>query len=447
MNEVLWKLSEIIVTFFQAFVVIRFICIFSNYDFSIVKNKLIYVCSGILLGVLLVMLNNLNIDNVILNGILVFSFSLYFLVFSLLFLDGTIAEKVFISIGTNICIILIITIAAVGANFITFINTGNLEIVNSNIELPQFLFLLIVSMLFVYVFELILKIRKKDYLKLKLFEWVIVLVVFLVSSVIFLLLQLTLLQSGIDNKYIYLIIISELGLIIINIFCFYAVAGLSKSNKAAIELELYKQQKVYEKQNAQNIVFQYDEQRRFRHDMKQNFIVIETLLKEDNKEELLKYIGKLSNETEILDIQVKTGNDYVNAILNSKISLAKKKDIRVLCSTINKFDGVEDIDICVLLGNVLDNAIEGCQPYDAEKPCIEINITSDDEKIIFLVKNTISHSIISSNKELISIKQDKENHGFGIKTIKHIAQKYKGNVNIYEEDNYFCCHILLYRKK
>ena len=72
-----------------------------------------------------------------------------------------------------------------------------------------------------------------------------------------------------------------------------------------------------------------------------------------------------------------------------------------------------------------------------------MNISADEYKYDFCVKNTISTSVLKNNPKLLTDKQNKKEHGLGVKIIKSIADKYEGKVDFYEESDEFCCRVIL----
>ena len=103
------------------------------------------------------------------------------------------------------------------------------------------------------------------------------------------------------------------------------------------------------------------------------------------------------------------------------------------------------MDLCTLLGNLLDNAIEAAEQCPPEKRLIEVKITSYDEKVVIHAMNSIISSVLNENSELKSTKKDPLEHGFGVKSIRLIAQKYAGTVNYFEDDSTLSCRVVLYR--
>ena len=246
-----------------------------------------------------------------------------------------------------------------------------------------------------------------------------------------------------DQYHARLIVAAELGIITLNIVSFYMTHSLSKSNAETENLRMLHQQEEYRINYAENVKEQYEEIRRIRHDMKQNLAVISALYREHKYDEASKFAGRVSDNLEKIEMVVDVNNDFINAILNSKLTIASEYGIRVMCTSSNNIDGIDDIDLCNLLGNILDNAIE------AAKCCkngyIEVSIRSDENKVLVIVSNTISESVIKRNNELKSTKKNTQRHGYGVKTIRSIAEKYNGSAKFYEEGELFYCQVMMYK--
>ena len=99
-----------------------------------------------------------------------------------------------------------------------------------------------------------------------------------------------------------------------------------------------------------------------------------------------------------------------------------------MCRTENNISGINSFDLCNLLGNILDNAIEGTQNV-VEGKFVEVVIRSDDFKLNICVSNSIQHYVLEFNKDLKTSKAARELHGLGIKTIRSLAEKYNGNAD------------------
>lgn len=434
----LWIGFEFLVTVFEAFVIMHFVCSFFDHSFSSQKGRTIYVCASVCYALMVLSINSItSYEDVI--GIV---YSAYILIFSIIFLRGKLFTKIFVSIFTDICLISISTFAV---NLTSVLFKNDVDTIYSENTLSRFLMIIIDQALLFYVFALLLKIFKRDRMSLGKKEWTFIITIFIVSFLSLAAIQITLQRNEFSEPYSGILMIAELGLILINIICFFMLSILNNSHKAAEELSVLKQQDEIRKQYAENVKYRYDEIRRIRHDMKQSYTVLETLLSEKRASEAMEYIraGRLAiAKTEVL---IDVGNDFVNSILNSKLSTAKQLGIEVICSSVKDISGIDAVDLCTLLGNLLDNAIEAAEQCLSENRLIEVKIANSDGKLIIQVTNSIKGSVLNENSKMISTKKNPLEHGFGVRSIRLIATKYSGTVNYYEEDNTLSCRVILYR--
>ena len=117
---------------------------------------------------------------------------------------------------------------------------------------------------------------------------------------------------------------------------------------------------------------------------------------------------------------------------------------RISCITVSDFDGINELDLCDLLSNILENAVTACRNMpEISNRFICLEISQDGSIYYFLVKNSIAESVLSYNPNLETTKIDKNVHGLGTAIIKDIANKYNGRYDFYELDNTFCCSVVL----
>ena len=134
----------------------------------------------------------------------------------------------------------------------------------------------------------------------------------------------------------------------------------------------------------------------------------------------------------------------VDAILNSKLSLMKSKGIEVSAKAIvPKELAVSEIDLCALIGNLLDNAMEAVlrQPEESEK-FVRVFIGILKEQLYVSVYNSTGCEIRKSGNRYVSVKKE-AHHGFGIDRIDRIVKKYNGFVNRQNEEGVFATEVLL----
>lgn len=232
--------------------------------------------------------------------------------------------------------------------------------------------------------------------------------------------------------------------LIIAVTCFYTMMSLGEYHRESEEMQLFKQQYEFQRKADEIVKRQYDEIRMIRHDLKQIYAVLLTLLSENKIAEAVEYLNKNRREIDKLEVLIDVGNDFVNAILNAKLNSAKSLGIEVRCC-VDKALSFEAADLCTLLGNMLDNAIEACGK--CTEKYIEINISARNEQCLITVLNSVEGDILKENSALATTKEDPELHGFGTRSILKIANKYDGNVRYFQEDNLFACEVLLLKNE
>ena len=434
----LWTGFEFFITVFEAFVIMHFVCAFFDHSFSSKKGRIIYICASVCYAFMVLTINSITSYE----GWIGVVYSIYILAFSLIFLRGKLLTKILISILTDICLI---SVSTFSVNLMSVVFKSNVDAIYSEKTLSRFLMIIIDQLILFYVFAVFLRIFKKSKMNFGKKEWTFIITIFMASFLSIAAIQITLQKNDLSEQYIGILMVAELGLILINIICFFMMSILNNSHKAAEELSILKQQDEIRKQYAENVKYRYEEIRRIRHDMKQSYTVLETLLSENRTEEAIDYIRSGRSAIAQTEVLVDVGNDFVNSILNSKLSTAKQLGIEVICSSVKDISGIEAVDLCTLLGNMLDNAIEAAQQCPPEKSLIEVKITSSEGKLVIQVTNSIKCSVLNENSELKSTKQNPSEHGFGVKSIRLIAQKYFGSAKYFEEDNTLSCRVILYR--
>ena len=200
----------------------------------------------------------------------------------------------------------------------------------------------------------------------------------------------------------------------------------------------------YMEQYVSNAKTQYEMIRKIRHDIKDQLTTVYDLLSNEKIEEAMGFIEQSSGIVKSTMTFVQTNNLVANAIINSKLSTASTLGIKVSCITVNDFVGINELDLCDLLSNTLENAITACKAMTSNSNrFIYLEISKENNIYTFIVKNSVGKSVISENPKLKTTKKDNVNHGLGTSIIKDIVNKYSGRYDYYEIDNAFCCSIIL----
>ena len=179
------------------------------------------------------------------------------------------------------------------------------------------------------------------------------------------------------------------------------------------------------------------EVRRTRHDMKNNMIYLKELLNTD-AEKARKFLDEYNGQSEATDEISKSGNLAVDALINYKNMTAREKGITIhLESQIPAELPYESTDLSIILGNLLDNAIEATEKLEVEKD-IFVSLMYRKEKLLIKVRNPYTGDLKKDRAgDYISEKKDRENHGIGLKSVRKVVEKYEGVMEIHTEDQIF----------
>ena len=150
----------------------------------------------------------------------------------------------------------------------------------------------------------------------------------------------------------------------------------------------------------------------------------------------------MTNKIENIANTVYTESIVLNAVLNTKITAMKELGIQWYCNVAIDVKKINEVDVSVILANLLDNAIEACKKNTQER-MIKIMLREQKNMIHVQVTNTIEQSVLEENAGLKTTKKDKKKHGYGILSVKKLAQEHDGLVKHYEEGNEFVTQVLL----
>ncbi len=178
------------------------------------------------------------------------------------------------------------------------------------------------------------------------------------------------------------------------------------------------------------------------HDLKHQ---IAYLRSEEDPQKRGEFLDHMEEDIRQYESQNKTGNKVLDTILTSKSMTCQKDGISLTCvadGTLLEF--IDVMDLCSILGNALDNAIE-CERKvdDPEKRLIHVAIFSEKNFLIMRFENYFEGNLEMQNGSPATTKEEKEFHGYGLKSIQYTANKYHGAANISTRDNWFELKILI----
>ncbi len=186
----------------------------------------------------------------------------------------------------------------------------------------------------------------------------------------------------------------------------------------------------------------YMNMRGWRHDYHNHLQVIKAQLALGKLAETKRYLDELERDLDRVDTYVKSGNLMVDAILNSKLSLAEQKRIPVNCKAqIPEKVLVEDVDLCIILGNLLDNAMEACEQIAEKQRFLRIYMNVNKSQLYLSVQNAAKEEPDFNERNYISNK--KGSHGFGMKRVRAAVEKYDGYLHLANEPGIFAAEVTM----
>lgn len=233
-------------------------------------------------------------------------------------------------------------------------------------------------------------------------------------------------------------VFSRLFMVLTGFFICHSVSAdfIFFQEKQAIEEQL-RQQKLYYSAMQQNL----EDARRQRHDFKHHLITIQHYIETDNKDGLREYCGELQLQNETQDPIIYSGNGAADGVIYYYRNQCMQKDIRFLFQGSIHSDGIADTDLCVILGNALDNALTGCMTVTGER-FISVTVRSEKQLLSLVIQNSFDGTVEEREGKLLSRKR-KDREGVGLRSMRTICRKYGGMMEHSWEGNIFRVSIYL----
>lgn len=301
--------------------------------------------------------------------------------------------------------------------------------------LGRYLGMIGTDLIYLWLICLMHRIINKKIRDLPVKYWILIITIPIIS--IFLL-QTILEGFAADKSYNYISLgFSLIGIIFINILMF----NFFESYEDKIKLNYLETLKQQEQENYKLLTLSYQQVREFKHDIENQFSVLKDMLENNDTDAAKEYLVKLGSFVRLANRLCYTGNNSVDSIINIKGSLARTYDIEFICK-VNIITSIKanELELCRIIGNGLDNAIEGCQRTDAPHKHIWISLTEEREKLFLVITNSsdkVDTSVLSSTKK------EKGLHGIGVSSIKSSVDRLGGLVNFDYEDGIFKLSIMV----
>ena len=242
---------------------------------------------------------------------------------------------------------------------------------------------------------------------------------------------------GEEEPYLYLfnhwqlLVMQFFGLL--SVFCIlFSYKKLQQNFRLSTELSLLEQEEHSLNQYVEEAKTRYDETKSFRHDIRNHIAVVKKLLQSGKVEEAVSYMEDMDDMAEKMSFPCSTNNPVVDILVGNKLGIAKSMGIDVDCSLLLPYPcSLRDIDICIILSNALDNAIQAVKRLDAGmEKYIQVSGRIQGDFLMMEVENSF-HGKGAFKK------------GTGLSNVKKVAEKYGGAMSIETQENKFVLHVLL----
>ena len=267
------------------------------------------------------------------------------------------------------------------------------------------------------------------------------LVIIPLSSIVICCIAINIIQNSRNNLVNIMCLVIIIMTITSNILMFKMFFKVIDTLSDNYEKEMLLQEAEAKEQYYQEIEQSNREVRKIKHDLKNMLLAI--CGKSKNKNEISEEIYKIMKELDESDKKIYTSNVVINTIINHKISQAEnlniKTDVNIKVSRTVSFDYK---DAGILLGNILDNAIEACEGVNKEERWIKISMFHQKNTLFIKVCNSKTKEPVNINKS--SKQRDLYNHGIGVSSIESITKKYDGYVEFADKGEKFEVDVSLY---
>ncbi len=233
--------------------------------------------------------------------------------------------------------------------------------------------------------------------------------------------------------------------VLIQVYCvtfLYMQAELFKSSEIKQELGMMKQLWYQQKKQYEIAKDQMNVIDRKCHDLKYQVAAMRNM---DNPQERDATLKELEKSIRIYDSLVKTGNEILDTLLSEKSLVCEARDIAIHCVIDgSKLSFMDSVDIYALFGNAIDNAIECVEQFaDHEKRFIDVSVAQKQQLLYIRISNPVLENPVYEGGLPKTTKKDKQYHGIGLKSIRHIAEQYQGQIHVGTEMNCFILEILI----
>lgn len=232
-------------------------------------------------------------------------------------------------------------------------------------------------------------------------------------------------------------VVNWLSYLVFLILCLIAVASYLGYKITTEKKDLIELKNIVLEKNYDSLKLIHEEQSKTAHDLKNHLNILRKYVREQRQSEALTYLEDIIKPFNDKDMEVWTGNDIIDFIVNSKSMEARSLNVRMLYDIhMIKEIKLSDRDINCILSNLIDNAIEAATKLEDDR-WVRLSLKNINDMFIIKIENNYGNSIIKKRNKLLTDKEDKKIHGLGIKIVKETVKKYDGYIDFYYDNLVF----------
>lgn len=418
MHNVIWNIVEAANVAFEMLIVLLY---FSKLFAPSYEYKRIYIVGYLAAALILYLTGVFTSDSTVLISV---TFALLLLI-SIILYEGTLIRKAFLSL-LFIVIVFISEILFIG--IMTALNIGMpSEIVEQGVN--RIIGMIGTKIIYFWIVVFVCRLINKKLKEVPPKQWVMIFLMPVVSTVILYIIFYDLLSISVNGGMV-IYCCAVLGLLYIN----FAVFDFFETYLKQLRLSVLEQVIERENTNYRQIENAYNDMRKLKHDVANQLDVVNNLIFQNEKNSAEVVIKNISEQLESINAVCYTGEPIIDSVINIKLKYAHELGInitkRIKIATLN----LDKIELCRAIGNVLDNAIEGCQRSGLFEQHIYISMHQIDDKIVVEITNTATDVDLNN---LQTSKINKSAHGIGLSSIQSSVEKLNGYMKYYFKNNIF----------
>lgn len=248
-------------------------------------------------------------------------------------------------------------------------------------------------------------------------------------------------QTGFSRYYLLPISVALFASLLLTYYLCYC---LMQAYESKFDSQFSSQKLALQLEHAKHSTAVIEQIRKEKHEIKNNYFYIQTLLDTKKYDELSEFLKKELGPRLDLTEEFHTGNQMADYILTQKVSEARADSINVMTNAMLPSQlPITDEELCALLMNLLDNAIEASLRENTDVRDIHIKLKIVSNQFSLQIKNYCSTDVLAQNPGLATLKKNKITHGIGLSIVNQIVVKYHGIFETYMESDYFTAAVLI----